>query len=69
MYLNAKLAQPGAPMWAGQVPEGATLGDVVEAAGATVGGRALSQDGRRASADDPLKPGAMVMLSPKAEHG
>lgn len=67
--MRTKLLQPGAPAWTGQVPDGATLSDVVEAAGATVGDRALSQNGKRASANDPVKPDALVMLSPKAAHG
>ncbi|HYF28966.1 MAG TPA: hypothetical protein VEA36_01210 [Candidatus Paceibacterota bacterium] len=69
MYLRTRLVQVGEPAWTGEFHEGATLGDVVEAAGATVGDRALSQNGRRASASDPVQPDSMVMLGPNARHG
>jgi hypothetical protein len=69
MYLKTKLLQPGLPPTDVQVPQGATLADVIEKAGATLAEGVLTQNGRRARPSDPVEPGATVMRMPRAEHG
>ncbi len=69
MYLKTRLYAPGQQPWSGEVPDGATLGDVIEAAGVDTDTLVLSQNGHRAEADDPVKPDSLVMLSPRAQHG
>jgi hypothetical protein len=50
------------------VKEGATLNDVLAAAGSVQGDRVLSQNGHPATGDAIAKPDAMVLLMPKAKH-